>query len=87
MQIIGYVEINVAVLTEIKEAGVLVGEILTLTFLYRWSTDDLIDYFPRLTPELINAAFGYASENPDTMEGLFYYSVDPCPLMRALGLI
>lgn len=87
MQTIDYVEINSAGLAEIKEDEVLVGDILTLVFLYRWSVEDLINCFPSLTPGMINAAFGYASENPDTVEGQFYYSIDPCPLLRALGLI
>ncbi len=82
-----YVELNKAGLAEIKGRGVLVGQVLALVFLYRWSVEDLIDSFPCLTPEMINAAFDYASENPDTVEGQFYYSIDPCPLMRALGLL
>ena len=74
-------------LAEIREAGVLVGLVLALTFLYRAEAGELVNSFPGLTHELINAAFEYAADNPDTVEGQFYYSVDPCPLMRVLGLL
>jgi uncharacterized protein (DUF433 family) len=82
-----YIEINGAGLAKIKESEVLVGDVLMLVFLYRWSVDDLVNFFPGLTSEMINAAFGYASDNPDTVEGQFFFSVDPCPLMRVLGII
>lgn len=74
-------------LAEIREAGILVGLVLALTFLYRAEAGDLVNAYPGLTHELINAAFEYAADNPDTVEGQFYYSVDPCPLMRVLGLL
>lgn len=88
MQTVDYVvEINRAGLAEINEGGVLVGDLLTLMFLYGWDAEELIDCFPSLTPKMINAALNFASDNRETAEGQFYYSTDPCPLMRALGLI
>jgi uncharacterized protein (DUF433 family) len=81
------VEVNESGLAEISGTGVLVGDVLTLTFLYRWTVEDLINYYTCLTSEMINAAFEFAATHPDAAEGQFYFSIDPCRLMRALGLI
>ncbi len=62
-------ELNGGGLAVIKEAGVLVADVLVLTFLWGWSVDDLLDYYPELTQEMVTAAFAYAAENPDTPEG------------------
>lgn len=78
-------ELNGAGLAVVKEAGVLVGDVLILTFMWGWSVDDLLAYYPELTQEMVNAAFEYAAENPDTPEGLFYFSVDVFPLLAAAG--
>lgn len=87
MQTVSFIELNEAGFAEIKGAEILVGDILILMFLYEWSAEDLIDCFPKLTFEMINEALEYASANPDTAEGQFYSSENPCPLMRAVGLI
>ena len=87
MQTFSFIEINKAGLAEIKEAELLVGDILILIFLYAWSVEDLMDCFPKLTFAMINEALEYAATNPDTAEGQFYFSENPCPLMRTSGLI
>lgn len=87
MQTFRFIEINEAGLAEIKAAELSVGDILILKSLYAWSAEDLTDCFPNLTSEMINEALEYASTNPDTAEGQFYSSENPCPLMRTLGLI
>ncbi|MCA1623952.1 MAG: hypothetical protein LC778_09160 [Acidobacteria bacterium] len=87
MQTFSLIEINKAGLAEIKAAELSVGDILILIFLYVWSAEDLMDCFPKLTSAMINEALEYGSTNPDTVEGQFYSSENPCPLMRASGLI
>jgi uncharacterized protein (DUF433 family) len=87
MQTVNYIEVNRTGLAEIKEAKLLVGDILILMFLYEWSADDLVECFPKLTSAMINEALEYASANPDTVEGQFYSSENRCPLMRILELI
>jgi hypothetical protein len=64
-----------------------VGDLLALIFLYRWCEDDLLECIPGLTPRATNDALAYSADNPDTVEGQFYYGLDPCPLMRAVGLL
>lgn len=81
----GCLELNRAGLAVIKEAGVLVGDVLILTFMWGWSVDDLLAYYPELTQEMVNAAYEYAAERPETPEGLFYFSVEIFPLLAAAG--
>jgi uncharacterized protein (DUF433 family) len=64
-----------------------VGDLLALIFLYRWCEDDLLECIRGLTPRAINDALAYSAANPETVEGQFYYGLDPCPLMRAVGLL
>jgi hypothetical protein len=81
----GRIELNTAGLALCAEAGVLVGEMLILMFMWRWGVDDLLAYYPELTAEMVDAALVYPVENPDTPEGMFYYSVDVMPLLAATG--
>lgn len=67
-------------------AGLSVGDLLVLIFLYRWGEDDLLGCIPGITPDSINDALAFAAENPDSIEGQFYNASDPCALMRAVGL-
>ncbi len=81
------IELNRAGLAVVGGTGVLVGDILLRTFLWGWGVDEVLAYFQELTSEMIDAAFDYAAANPDTPEGMFYFSVDICPLLAAVGWI
>lgn len=87
MQVFDYIKINNTGFAVIKDVEILVGDVLTLIFLYHWKMDDLANFSADLTPEMVSAALGYAYENPDTVEGQFYFLTDPCPLMRVLGIL
>lgn len=82
-----YVTVEEGGLAWVKGTEFSVGDLLALLFLYGWREDDLLDAITGLMPRAINAALAYAADNPDTVEGQFYYSVDPCPLMRAVGIL
>ncbi|HJQ34309.1 MAG TPA: DUF433 domain-containing protein [Pyrinomonadaceae bacterium] len=81
------IELGGAGLAFVGGTGVPVGEILLRTFLWSWSIAEVLEYFEGLTPEMVDAAFDYAAANPDTPEGMFYFSVDICPLLAALGWV
>jgi uncharacterized protein (DUF433 family) len=79
-------KLNAAGLAVVSEIGVLAGDLLILTLMYGVRVAKLLDAYPGLTSEMIDAVFAYAAEHPETPEGLFYFSEDIAPLLAATGV-